>query len=171
MGLVTLRHVGSSQTRAQTHVPCIGRWILNHCTTREAPVKAILMWSHYLNLFEFAPDKWKRFLKLKITCWGKWYVSLSVHYMYCILFLLWSWRGMSENHLCALKCSWYLIMALEILMQVLLPLWLPALAGRRQMVFCHELSFLSPFPLRSPRFINPFFSVSGYQKLNSTHYI
>ena len=29
-------HVGSSQTRAQTRVPCIGRRILNHCATREA---------------------------------------------------------------------------------------------------------------------------------------
>ena len=29
-------HVGSSQTRAQTCVPCIGRRILNHCATREA---------------------------------------------------------------------------------------------------------------------------------------
>ena len=29
-------HVGSSQTRAQTRVPCIGRQILNHCATREA---------------------------------------------------------------------------------------------------------------------------------------
>ena len=36
MGLVALRHVGSSWTRAQTHVPCLGRWILNHCTTGEA---------------------------------------------------------------------------------------------------------------------------------------
>ena len=30
------RHVGSSQTRARTQVPCIGRQILNHCATREA---------------------------------------------------------------------------------------------------------------------------------------
>ena len=30
------RHVGSSQTRARTHVPCTGRQILNHCATREA---------------------------------------------------------------------------------------------------------------------------------------
>ena len=37
MGLVAPRHVGSSQTRARTRVPCIGRQILNHCTTREAP--------------------------------------------------------------------------------------------------------------------------------------
>ena len=39
-GLVALRHVGSSQTRDQTCVPCIGRWILNHWMTRE-----VLQWS------------------------------------------------------------------------------------------------------------------------------
>ena len=38
MGLVTPRHVGSSRTRARTHVPCISRQILNHCTTREVPM-------------------------------------------------------------------------------------------------------------------------------------
>ena len=37
MGLVAPRHVGSSRTRARTHVPCIGRQILNHCATREVP--------------------------------------------------------------------------------------------------------------------------------------
>ena len=36
-GLVAPRHVGSSQTRARTRVPCIGRQILNHCATREGP--------------------------------------------------------------------------------------------------------------------------------------
>ena len=36
VGLVAPRHVGSSQTRAWTCVPCIGRQIPNHCTTREA---------------------------------------------------------------------------------------------------------------------------------------
>ena len=36
-GLVSLRHVGSSWTRDQTCVPCIGRGILNHWTTREVP--------------------------------------------------------------------------------------------------------------------------------------
>ena len=36
MGPVALRHVGSSQTRTRTRVPCIGRRILNHCATREA---------------------------------------------------------------------------------------------------------------------------------------
>ena len=38
-GLVALWHVESSRTRAQTRVPCIGRRILNHCTTREVPPK------------------------------------------------------------------------------------------------------------------------------------
>ena len=37
-GSVALRQVGSSQTRARTRVPCIGRQILYHCATREAPV-------------------------------------------------------------------------------------------------------------------------------------
>ena len=32
-GPVAPRHVGSSQTRARTRVPCIGRQIVNHCTT------------------------------------------------------------------------------------------------------------------------------------------
>ena len=36
-GPVAPRHVGSSQTRARTCVPCIGRQIPNHCATREAP--------------------------------------------------------------------------------------------------------------------------------------
>ena len=40
-GLVALRHVGSSQTRAQTCVPCIGRRLFNHCTTREVPNPSI----------------------------------------------------------------------------------------------------------------------------------
>ena len=35
MGLVALWHVEFSQTRNPTRVPCIGRWILNHWTTRE----------------------------------------------------------------------------------------------------------------------------------------
>ena len=41
-GLVAPRHVGSSQTRARTRVPCIGRQTLNHCATREAFLWVIL---------------------------------------------------------------------------------------------------------------------------------
>ena len=40
MGLVAPWHVGSPRTRIPTGVPCIGRRILNHCTTREVPSKS-----------------------------------------------------------------------------------------------------------------------------------
>ena len=42
LGLVALQHVGFSWSRDQTSVPSIGRWILNHWTTREVPKKLIL---------------------------------------------------------------------------------------------------------------------------------
>ena len=53
MGLAALQHVGSSQTRDGTHVPCISRQILNHWTTREVllcllRVEAFLFFSHSL---------------------------------------------------------------------------------------------------------------------------
>ena len=41
-GLVALQHVGCSQTRARTRVPCVGRRILNHCATREAQIISFL---------------------------------------------------------------------------------------------------------------------------------
>ena len=41
-GLVAPQHVGSSQTRARTRVPCIGRQTLNHCATREAQISLFL---------------------------------------------------------------------------------------------------------------------------------
>ena len=52
MGLLTPFHVGSSWTRDRTHVPCIGRWILNHWTTREVPSLQffVLKFSNYRNM-------------------------------------------------------------------------------------------------------------------------
>ena len=48
MGAAAPRHAGSSQTRARTHVPRIGRQTLNHCATREAHtilnLMCLLMW-------------------------------------------------------------------------------------------------------------------------------
>ena len=35
--LIAARHVGSSQTRDQIRVSCIGRWTVYHRVTREAP--------------------------------------------------------------------------------------------------------------------------------------
>ena len=47
-GPVAPWHVGSSQTRARTRVPCIRRQTLNHCATREAPQSVF-----YLQVFFF----------------------------------------------------------------------------------------------------------------------
>ena len=65
MGLVALWHVGSSQIRDWTHVPCIGRWILNHWTTREVSIHSpglnlcpclhSVSWSPLRSLFRGAP--------------------------------------------------------------------------------------------------------------------
>ena len=37
-GLLVLWPVGSSRARDWTSVPCTGRWIPNHCATREVPL-------------------------------------------------------------------------------------------------------------------------------------
>ena len=42
-GFVAPWDVGSSQTRARTRAPCIGRQTLNHCATREAPPWELLI--------------------------------------------------------------------------------------------------------------------------------
>ena len=52
-GLVALRHVGSSQTRARTRVPCVGRQTLNNCATREAPL--LNFFKQILSYYEFGP--------------------------------------------------------------------------------------------------------------------
>ena len=54
-GLVAPWHVGSSRTRVQTRVRCIGRQILNHCTTREVPRCSDLK----SKFFPFYPPLWK----------------------------------------------------------------------------------------------------------------
>ena len=51
-GPIAPRHVGSSQTRARTRVPCIGRQTLNHCATREAL-------THYFESLLPLPIKWE----------------------------------------------------------------------------------------------------------------
>ena len=42
-GIDDPRHVESPWTRDRIYVPCIGRWILIHCTTREVPY-SLLIW-------------------------------------------------------------------------------------------------------------------------------
>ena len=46
-GLVAPRHVGSSRTRARTHVPCIGRRILNHLPPGKPSLSYLKSYSLY----------------------------------------------------------------------------------------------------------------------------
>ena len=50
-GPVAPRHVGSSQTRARTHVPCTGRQTPNHCTTREVQTALVFIFFLYCRLW------------------------------------------------------------------------------------------------------------------------
>ena len=50
-GPVAPRHVGSSQTRARTRVPCIGRQTPNRCATREAPRLSLIFKGMYIFKF------------------------------------------------------------------------------------------------------------------------
>ena len=66
-GLVALRHVGSSRTRARTRVPCIGRQILNHCATREALICILLIsFCNYLFLILLISSCWICFLGKRV---------------------------------------------------------------------------------------------------------
>ena len=60
MASVALQHVGSSQNRDQTCVSCIGRWILNQCTIREAP-ELFLVQTFFEGLLS-SGDSWKGWL-------------------------------------------------------------------------------------------------------------
>ena len=63
-GPVAPRHVGSSQTRARTRVPCLGRRTLNHCATREAPWSS---WSLY-SLYKLGFLLLRKSREVRVTC-------------------------------------------------------------------------------------------------------
>ena len=79
MGLVAPWHVGSSRTRDQTRVPCIGKWILNYCATREVLPTAFDVTGLKLAWGTGAPQLVFRFLTkgispciVELVCsWGK----------------------------------------------------------------------------------------------------
>ena len=61
-GPVAPQHVGSSQTRARTRVPCIGRQILNRCATREAPGSFFIQ--HLCLMFVYSERGRERILRI-----------------------------------------------------------------------------------------------------------
>ena len=73
-GLVAPWHVGSSQTRARTRVPCIGRQILNHCATREAPVFLVLSSYSLADIRVYFYQRWTEVIlsmKREIDIWPR----------------------------------------------------------------------------------------------------
>ena len=76
-GPVAPRHVGSSQTRARTRVPCIGRRTLNHCATREAPQSLIFMQKITVHI------QIKAKFKTHSACYKHWEVMWN-RFMICI---------------------------------------------------------------------------------------
>ena len=81
MGLVAPRHVGSSQTRARTRVPCIGRQILNHCATREAPSFFWLVLARYIFLHPFIFNLYVSFYLKWVSC--RQHTFISCLFIYC----------------------------------------------------------------------------------------
>ena len=69
MGLVALRHMGSSWARDGTHVSCIGRWIIYHWAIREAH-GFLLEWSGY-RLFPSCALPWPWVLESSAYSWQK----------------------------------------------------------------------------------------------------
>ena len=59
--------MGSSRTRARTRVPCIGRRILNHCATREAPGVQSLNHGATREVTELYILKWWTFCYVNFT--------------------------------------------------------------------------------------------------------
>ena len=58
MSLVVMRHVESSWTRDWTRVPCIGRQILNHRTSKEVQSLDLQFYSDFLFLLESVSVAW-----------------------------------------------------------------------------------------------------------------
>ena len=76
VGLVALQNMESSQTRDGTHVPCIGRWTLNHWITRE--VLSLIFNTYY----EFPKPKLFKgicaFLGVQVFTWSQNYYDVEV---------------------------------------------------------------------------------------------
>ena len=65
-GLLAPWHVGSSWPRDQTRVPCSGRWILNHWTTRDVPISPLFLNDFFLGC-QFFPQHFEDVILLSST--------------------------------------------------------------------------------------------------------
>ena len=67
-GSVALRHVGSSQTRDRTHVPCLGKWILSTAPPRKSNREATFHISTSTRTFRFrvCPEVGDTYIKIPV---------------------------------------------------------------------------------------------------------
>ena len=112
--------MGSSRTRARTRVPCIGRRILNHCATREAPTHSFF--TPLKVVLENQPSKggrlrtagWEPVLQASSFC-GPWCSALPVLELNTLLgpnrptiYWLNKWRCISEVIAFSAQALWCL---------------------------------------------------------------
>ena len=90
MGLVAPWHVGSSQTRDQSHVSCIGRQILYHGPTWEAPsFSSFCSFSFFLPPGMLPNSETVRVHPPRIRCLWVWFRIFSDLLFFALA--LWSW--------------------------------------------------------------------------------
>ena len=94
-GSAAPRHVGSSQTRARTRVPCIGRQTPNHCATREAHENV-----SFLKQIVTGKEKWILYNNVEQKrSWGKrnkpppTTPKAGLHPKKVMLHIWWDWKG------------------------------------------------------------------------------
>ena len=93
-------HVGSSQTRAGTRVPCIGRQILNHCATREA------LWIYFLWLYYYKVlGNFLIYEGLSATKKTSWFQNPSIFKIYLLISNGTGWVSWEENSEMEIKCA------------------------------------------------------------------
>ena len=119
-GLSCSEACGIFGTRARTPVPCVGRWILNHCATRDVPDVQLLnfqiMWairfSFVLNLC------WLGFLSLAAQSPVFFKINLFIYLFIYLLFLAalglhccaWAFSSCGEQGLLAGFSLWWLLL-------------------------------------------------------------
>ena len=167
MGLAAPRHVGSSQTRDQTGVPCTARWIPNHWATRETQI--LYKWNctacTLLCLSSFTwYCIWEPFYAL---CSSNLFIFIVVKYSITLQFIypLYYWRtfGPSNNtasiilaHVLVHRClqNWCYIIGIGIMeSQNECSTWGDhASFLRKWKLFSHVWLFATPWTIQSKEF-------------------
>ena len=100
LALVAPRHVGSSLTREQIPVPCVGRRILNHWTIRAVPeVFLKYVWIFFLSCCTL--NRLQYSINITFICTGKPKNSFESLLLWCLLYAVF---GLKLSP----RCLWYM---------------------------------------------------------------